>query len=67
MSRDQMRHHVRRLTFCLIHQAIEELKGPAGLDESGVSLFKTPGMIDLIQKKFVYNIETDSVAYCDGH
>ena len=56
MSRDQMRHHVRRLTigpqetFRLIHQAIEELKGPAGLDESGVSLFKSPGMKHLIKK-----------------
>ncbi|KAK6302324.1 hypothetical protein J4Q44_G00266790 [Coregonus suidteri] len=33
-------------TFRLIHLAIEELKGPAGLDESGVSLFKTPEAID---------------------
>ncbi|KAK1889497.1 Light-independent protochlorophyllide reductase subunit B [Dissostichus eleginoides] len=32
--------------FRLIHLAIEELKGPAGLDQSGVSLFKTPGAID---------------------
>ena len=47
-------------TFRLIHLAIEELKGPAGLDESGVSLFKTPGFED--QKSF-YNIDTDSVAH----
>ncbi|KAA8577917.1 hypothetical protein FQN60_017508, partial [Etheostoma spectabile] len=46
ISRDQLQHHVRRLTlgaqetFRLVHLVIEELKGPAGLDESGVSLFK---------------------------
>ncbi|KAL7860999.1 hypothetical protein AOLI_G00173480 [Acnodon oligacanthus] len=28
------------------HLAIEELKGPSGLDENGVSLFKTPEAID---------------------
>ncbi|KAI4795785.1 hypothetical protein KUCAC02_029651 [Chaenocephalus aceratus] len=33
-------------TFRLIHLAIEELKGPAGLDQSGVTLFKTPAAID---------------------
>lgn len=50
ISREQLKHHVRRVTleaqetFRLIHLAIEELKGPAGLDESGVSLFKTPGI-----------------------
>ncbi|XP_044022227.1 uncharacterized protein LOC122861614 [Siniperca chuatsi] len=50
ISREQLKHHVRRVTigahetFRLIHLAIEELKGPAGLDESGVSLFKTPGV-----------------------
>lgn len=49
VSREQLKHHVRRVTmgaqetFNLVHTAIEELKGPAGLDESGVSLFKTPG------------------------
>lgn len=49
ISREQLKHHVRRVTlgaqetFRLIHLAIEELKGPAGLDESGVGLFKTPG------------------------
>ncbi|KAJ8370303.1 hypothetical protein SKAU_G00103350 [Synaphobranchus kaupii] len=52
LSREQLKHHVRRVTlgaqetFRLIHLAIEELKGPAGLDESGVSLFKTPEAID---------------------
>ncbi|XP_034540592.1 uncharacterized protein LOC117813704 [Notolabrus celidotus] len=52
ISKDQLKHHVRRVTlgaqetFQLIHMAIEELKGPAGLDESGVSLFKTPEAID---------------------
>ncbi|XP_033999550.1 uncharacterized protein LOC117493205 [Trematomus bernacchii] len=52
VTRDQLQHHVRRVTlgaqetFLLIHLAIEELKGPAGLDQSGVSLFKTPGAID---------------------
>ncbi|XP_076841988.1 uncharacterized protein LOC143486080 [Brachyhypopomus gauderio] len=52
ISRQQLKHHVRRVTlgaqetFRLIHLAIEELKGPAGLDENGVSLFKTPEAID---------------------
>ncbi|XP_056297788.1 uncharacterized protein LOC130211155 isoform X2 [Pseudoliparis swirei] len=52
ISREQLKHHVRRVTlgaqetFRLIHLAIEELKGPAGLDESGVSLFKTPEAMD---------------------
>ncbi|XP_037619327.1 uncharacterized protein LOC119484539 [Sebastes umbrosus] len=52
ISREQLKHHVRRVTlgaqetFRLIQQAIEELKGPAGLDESGVSLFKSPEAID---------------------
>ncbi|KAK1894860.1 4-hydroxy-3-methylbut-2-enyl diphosphate reductase [Dissostichus eleginoides] len=52
ITRDQLQHHVRRVTlgaqetFRLIHLAIEELKGPAGLDQSGVTLFKTPGDID---------------------
>ena len=38
LSRDQLQHHVRRVTlgaqetFRLVHQAIEELKGPAGLE-----------------------------------
>lgn len=47
VSRDQLKHHVRRVTlgaqetFRLVHLLIEELKGPAGLDESGVSLFKS--------------------------
>ena len=59
ISREQLKHHVRRVTlgaqetFRLIHMAIEELKGPVGLDESGVSLFKTPGTKDLIQKKLL--------------
>lgn len=67
ISREQLKHHVRRVTlgaqetFRLIHRAIEELKGPAGLDESGVSLYKTPGIKDIIQKS--YYIDTDSVAY----
>ncbi|KAJ4921702.1 hypothetical protein JOQ06_002002, partial [Pogonophryne albipinna] len=52
VTRQQLQHHVRRVTlgaqetFRLIHLAIEELKGLAGLDQSGVSLFKTPGAID---------------------
>ncbi|XP_034051563.1 uncharacterized protein LOC117532359 isoform X3 [Gymnodraco acuticeps] len=52
VTRDQLQHHVRMVTlgaqqtFRLIHLAIEELKGPAGLDQSGVSLFKTPAAID---------------------
>lgn len=49
VSREQLKHHVRRVTlgvqetFRFIQTAIDELKGPAGLDESGVSLFKSPG------------------------
>lgn len=45
----QVKQHVRRVTltpeetFPTIHLVIEELKVPAGLDEGGVSLFKTPG------------------------
>nr|XP_055033530.1 uncharacterized protein LOC129421673 [Misgurnus anguillicaudatus]XP_055035580.1 uncharacterized protein LOC129423120 [Misgurnus anguillicaudatus] len=52
ISRDRLKHHVRRVTlsaqetFRLVHLVIEELKGPAGLDESGVSLFKSPAAID---------------------
>ncbi|KAK3520143.1 hypothetical protein QTP70_015604 [Hemibagrus guttatus] len=52
VSREQLKHHVRRVTlwaqetFWLIHLAVEELKGLAGLDESGVSLFKTAEAID---------------------
>ncbi|KAI4798281.1 hypothetical protein KUCAC02_022157 [Chaenocephalus aceratus] len=52
VTRDQLQHHVRRVTlgaqqtFRLIHLAIEELKGPAGQDQSGVTLFKTPAAID---------------------
>ncbi|KAK3505892.1 hypothetical protein QTP70_004433, partial [Hemibagrus guttatus] len=48
ISREQLKHHVRRVTlgvqemFRLIHPAVEELKGPAVLDKSGVNLFKTP-------------------------
>ena len=49
-------------TFWLIHLAIEELKGPAGLDESGVSLFKTPGIKNLKQNSY-YNIDMDSLVY----
>lgn len=46
----QVKEHVRRVTltpretFWIIHLVIEELKVPAGLDEGGVSLFKTPGL-----------------------
>ena len=66
ISKDQLKHHVRRVTlgaqetFRLVQLAIEELKGPAGLDESGVSIFKSPGMENLILKNYrvanIYNI-----------
>ncbi|XP_056608893.1 uncharacterized protein LOC130426242 isoform X1 [Triplophysa dalaica] len=52
VSREQLKHHVRRVTlgaqetFRLVQIAIDELKGPAGLDESGVSLFKSAEAID---------------------
>ena len=58
ITRDHLRHHVRRVTlgaqetFRLVHLILEELKGPAGLDESGVSLFKTPGIKDLHKKSY---------------
>ncbi|KAL6479126.1 hypothetical protein MHYP_G00125590 [Metynnis hypsauchen] len=51
-SKEQLKHHVWRVTlgaqesFRLVHLAIEELKRPAGLDENGVCLFKTPEAID---------------------
>lgn len=50
VSTEQLKHHVRRVTlgaqetFRLVQIAIDELKGPDGLDESGVSLFKSPGI-----------------------
>lgn len=50
VTKEQLKHHVRRVTlgaqetFRLVQIAIDELKGPAGLDESGVSLFKSPGI-----------------------
>ena len=50
ISRDHLKHHVRRVTlgaqetYRLVQLAIEELKGPAGLDASGVSLFKSDGI-----------------------
>lgn len=52
VSREQLKHHVRRVTlgvqetFQLIQRAIDELKGPAGMDQSGVSLFKSTEAID---------------------
>ncbi|XP_056620714.1 uncharacterized protein LOC130434530 [Triplophysa dalaica] len=52
VSREQLKHHVRRVTlgaqetFRLIQIAIDELKGPAGVDEGGVSLFKSAEAID---------------------
>lgn len=39
-------------TFRIIHLVIEELKVPAGLDEGGVSLFKTPGRKVLIPEGY---------------
>ncbi len=50
VSKEQLKHHVRRVTlgaqetFRLVQISIDELKGPAGLDESGVSLFKSSGI-----------------------
>ena len=87
ISFEQLKHHVRRVTqgahetFRLIDLAIEELKGPAGLDESGVSLFKTPGMKDLTRnattlmlvvwrKKSVHNnryVCLYVIFICSGH
>lgn len=52
ISQDQLKHHVHRdtlgaqETFRLVHLIIEELKGPTGLVESDVSLFKSPADID---------------------
>ena len=44
---------LRRLSG-LVQTAINELNGPAGLDQSGVSLFKSPGTTfeATIKKKF---------------
>ncbi|KAL6473271.1 hypothetical protein MHYP_G00194590 [Metynnis hypsauchen] len=39
------------------HLATEELKGPAGLDESGVSLFKTPEAIDEMEAAHQRHLE----------
>lgn len=40
ISREQRKHHVWRVTLCahdtFRHQIIQGLKGPTGLDESGV-------------------------------
>lgn len=64
VRRVQLKQHVQRVTlgaqetFWLIQLAIEELKSPAGPDESGVSLFKTPGRKVLISKG-CYNINTN--------
>ncbi len=49
VTREQLKHHVRRVTLGvqeilrLVQTAIEELKGPAGLEESGIPLFKSAG------------------------
>lgn len=49
VMREQLKHHVRRVTLGvqetlrLVQTAIDELKGPAGLDESGIPLFKSAG------------------------
>lgn len=58
ISREQLKQHVRRVTltpretFWIIYLFIEELKVPAGLDEGGVSLFKTPGRKVLIPEGY---------------
>lgn len=39
-----------------VHLAIEELKGPSGLDENGVSLFKTLGMKERNNYNFDDNV-----------
>ena len=58
ISRYQLQHYVRRVTaqqtYTLVDAAIEELKGDAGLDENGISLFKSPESINNVwdrQKK----------------
>ncbi|CAM4515114.1 unnamed protein product [Leuciscus chuanchicus] len=54
VMREQLKHHVRRVTFGvqetlrLVQTAIDELKGPAGLDESGIPLFKSAEAIDSV-------------------
>ncbi|XDV45331.1 hypothetical protein PO909_013447 [Leuciscus waleckii] len=54
VMREQLKHHVRRVTLGvqetlrLVQTAIDELKGPAGLDESGIHLFKSAEAIDSV-------------------
>lgn len=68
-SREQLRHHVRRVTlgaqetFRLVHLLLEELKGPAGLDENGVSLFKSPGK----KRHLTHNTISLSFSYKHSH
>ena len=51
ISTETLKHYVRRVTLgaqetCqIVDVLIEELKGPAGLDENGISLFKSPGKL----------------------
>ncbi|XP_038071853.1 uncharacterized protein LOC119740580 [Patiria miniata] len=52
ITHDVMKHYVRRITlgvqegFRRVSDTIEALKGDAGLDENGISLFKSPEAID---------------------
>lgn len=52
ISKEVLKHYVRRITvgaqetFRLVNNAIEQLKGDAGLDDNGISLFKSPEAID---------------------
>ena len=54
ISKETLKHYVRRVTlgsqetFLRVDRLINELKGPAGLDEVGISLFKTSGMFHFI-------------------
>ena len=52
VSKDDLKHFVRRVTvgahetYTRVQSAIDALKGPAGLDENGLSLFKDDAAID---------------------
>ena len=52
VSKDDLKHFVRRVTvgahetYTRVQSAIDTLKGPAGLDENGLSLFKDNAAVD---------------------
>lgn len=63
ISKYQLQHYVRRVTvgaqqtYALVEAAIQELKGQAGLDENGISLFKSPECVDEVWGKQQRHLE----------